>query len=94
MKKYQRKGYNPKSLENLKPMSDRSPSERKRLGSKGGNKSARLNQERNPKVVIIEKSCPLCKGSIKIKAETLEDLRYALLAIEEKIKNEMQDTSL
>ena len=75
---YKRKGYNPKSLQNLKRMSDRTASERKKLGHKGGKKSAEAYARRHPHVVVIEKGCSVCGGSLQIKAETLEGLILTL----------------
>ena len=88
MSNYTRKGYNPKSLDNLKRMSDRTPNERRELGRKGGRKSANLYQERRPNVLVIEKCCPLCNGSITIKANTLEAVKIALEQISQLLEDE------
>lgn len=45
MRNYKRKGYNPKSLNNLKRMQDRPPSERRELGRKGGRITAKKYRE-------------------------------------------------
>lgn len=79
MSTYKRKGYNPKSLDNLKRMSDRSTAERKALARKGGLESARKYKERHPRCIIIDKGCPLCKGTIRIKYDTRQALIDALL---------------
>lgn len=91
MSNYTRKGYNPKSLDNLKRMSDRTPSERRELGQKGGRKSANLYQERHPNVLVIEKCCPLCNGSITIKANTLEAVKIALEQISQLLEDEKRN---
>lgn len=88
MRKYQRKGYNPKSLDNLKRMSDRTPNERRELGRKGGRKSANLYHERNPYVLVIEKNCPLCNGSYTIKANTLKAVKIALEQVTQLLEDE------
>ena len=57
---YKKKGYNPKSLENLKKMRDREPEERKALGKRVGN--ARARELEKQKVIIKHNFTYIPKG--------------------------------
>ena len=91
MSKYIRKGYNPKSLENLKPMIERPKTERQELGRLAGLKSQFLQHRDNTK--IIERSCPFCDSSLEIKYDDLigliDCLKWAIEEYEQDYQNQL-----